>query len=252
VKAKTRRQKGLNASNAPYKNLTLVIDTREKNPDRIGTIKEFFFNMGGTIKMSTVLHCDYYVYGGYMGKPVDLGIEYKELPDLCGTWKELHERFAKTCTVYDNVALFIEGKIKIVSHPETNQTFIANPSTWDDMGELLPYVAYHHGIHEYERMGIIVNQYDNMDMFSYTLDCLLKYLVNYPFTGIRLTKENPYRMNYSMYAQINGLGSKSLELLAPESIGYWLANQAELLKVLKPAKFKKFLAAMDPKGYHQK
>lgn len=236
------------AADAPYKNLKIVIDTREKSKERINHLKEWFFERGGTVQMGTVKYCDYHIMGGFRGKYIDLGLEFKALDDFCTSYHELHERFANTCIEYQNVALFIEGRISLQLSDVTGKYYVKNhiglvgkEGEEVNLAEICPLMVYHHNIHEFERLGIHVSQFDFIYMFGPYLDALLNYLTNYPFSGVRLKKEDPRKAWYSMYAQIDGFGPKSCDKIADASPGYWLDNPDELRTRLGKETTKKLL-----------
>ena len=240
------------ADRAPYKNLTLTIDTREKSQERISHMKDWFFERGGAVKMGTVKHCDYHIFGTKNGKPVDIGIEFKSVLDLCLNWQELRERFADTCNEYQTVALFVMGRISLTVNDQTGKYFVKVEGTGHDeeLQYCLPLAAYHHNLKEWSKQGILITQFDFLWMFGPYIDELLNYTVNYPFAGVRLAQEDPDRMYYSMYAPINGLGPKALDSLktwCPKDI---LEKETEIPKLIGKAKAQRLLNAM--KGIPEK
>lgn len=244
----------------PLSGLELIIDKQEKDLNRRNYIRNYFEDKGGDASLGSLNDYDYRVVGEYRGIPVDVGIEYKRIDDLLGNWKRLQTRFAKAIQHTSDIAIFIEGPVKIHQHfgaelvsrqgnhvkirlIGSKKSYVINPyAPEDEVGELLPYTTYQSKLAQWQEVGVQVRQFDELNMFGDSVLNLLGHLVpttKHPY--LELPKTDYRRERFLWYQTIPRIGADTAMKLAAFPLHHWIDNVDLLVEAIKPARTKRLL-----------
>lgn len=232
----------------PFSDLKLVIDTREQDQGRINRIKMYFENRGAEVQRHVLQDFDYHISGVYDTWEIDLGIEYKTVNDIVGSWKELPERFTRAIQHVNHLALFIEGRITTHVHQDTGKIFVEN-STADETGEAMTYSTMQSKLLQWSMTsGIYVWNFQNTKDFGPSVENLMNHITNVPHTLLELPRKDIRRDRFAFYQNIPGIGGKAAFVLSEHDLIYWLNNEDKLLNAMKPSKTQKILEFIGARG----
>jgi len=89
--------------------IIITIDTREQNKNRISAVERWGELHGAIIEHCKLDHLDYRLVGDFKGHEINIGIEAKALSQFCSDdYQENKDKLFAACSIYDEVALFIE------------------------------------------------------------------------------------------------------------------------------------------------
>jgi hypothetical protein len=223
-----------------YSKLFLEINEipRKEPIEAVKHIVAWFVERGATVKSVQGNSCKFVIYGKFRDKTVDLGIDIMDISELCNEWPELPTKLGNIIEHYVDVGLFICGKIDV--QRGNDKYFVTNPK----MQGSLFYDTYQSRLQTYTELGINVRQFDNLWQFGPSLDNLLHHLTGFPHTGLTPTRDDRFKLNYSMYQNLPKCGASTAAKMAIHSVGYWISHKEELLKLVKPSKYEKIIEAL--------
>lgn len=224
--------------------LTLTIDTREKDQSRINTISKYFKSRNAHVINSKLDTLDYHIHGFYNNKEVDIGIEYKTGSDFAGNRDELPDRFARSLLEYINVGLIIEHDYNRIVDQETKFTEITLYEyviDWNTKQTIYDnYQGLHNALRTYEREGILTGEINGLFEFPRMCIAFLNYVTADDHKGICF--ENGDKRNVLM--KIPGIGVNGADklLLKFGSIhNVFTADEEEIKKCIGNKKGEKFI-----------
>lgn len=192
--------------------LSLTIDTREKDNKRISTITKYFESRGACVITKKLDTLDYHISGFYNDKEVNLGIEYKTGSDFACNQKELHDRFARALLEYDNVGLILEHDYSRIYDATTKNTEVTlfEYIVSSDMILTTNYMGLKNTLRTYGREGVLTGEINKLFEFPRMVITFLNYITSDDHKGICF--ENGDKRNILM--KIPGIGvDKSNKLL---------------------------------------
>jgi len=223
--------------------LIVTADTREeanrKVKTRVSCLEKYITEHGGVFEHAALPNkygLDYKIEGFYRNVQVNLGIEYKTLPDLISNSSILNTRLASACQEYQDTALFIEMGNYITSSKDGIHAFFVNPAVIDGFIDELMNTAMLEGmIESWTRDGLHIRKFRNEDEFPQYFIDLLGYIVKPFHSGLELSNGN-YKSQYlSSLAKLPGIGFKTAsKILNSFPNYYWLSSYdvSQLQKVL--------------------
>jgi len=198
-----------------------------KKRPRIYSIYDHFEAKGSLVGISKLDRCDYHIIGVVDDKEntgevfsvsgihrqhnINLGVEYKYLEDFMGSHIDLPWKLLESAEKYDQVALFIEGKIDIEQLGDF--WFIKSaggPST-------LRYDLFQARVASWQEKGIHVRCFDSEFMFAPTLENLIDYCTKDGHKAFEFREECAANLPLKMLTQIPGLKVHTLSKLLADT-----------------------------------
>jgi ERCC4-type nuclease len=222
--------------------LTLTIDTREKDAKRISTISKYFESRSAHVITEKLDTLDYRITGFYRNKEVDLGIEFKTGSDFAGNFTQLNDRFARACLEYKNVGLILHhdhstiidketlnSEVTAYSYIVTNKTIVScNYSTLQNI------------MRTYEREGILTGEINGLFEFPRMCIAFLNYITADSHEGIAF--ENGDTRNVLM--KIPGIGVNGADKLIDRFGSVYnimVAGESEIKECIGNTRGEKFI-----------
>lgn len=212
------------------------IELAKKRP-RIYGVYEHFERKGALVGISKLDRCDYHIIGvvdavddsgevftvsgQHKQHSINLGVEFKHLEDFTGSHVDLPWKLLESASKYDQVALFIEGKIDI----EQIGDFwfiksVGGPST-------LRYDLFQARLAAWQEKGVHVRCFDNAFMFAPTLENLIDYCAKEGHTAFGFRDECPAELPLKMLTQIPGVKLHTLNKLLADTPEMTMAELLE-------------------------
>lgn len=209
-----------------------------KKRPRIYGVYEHFARKGALVGIDKLNRCDYHIIGvvdtdtedsgevfsvsgQHKQHSINIGVEYKYLEDFMGSHPDLPWKLLESASKYDQVALFIEGKIDI----EQIGDFwfvksIGGPST-------LRYDLFQARIASWQEKGVQVRCFDNAFMFAPTLENLIDYCAKEGHTAFEFREECLANLPLKMLTQIPGIKLHTLNKLLADTPEITMAELLE-------------------------
>ncbi len=178
--------------------LTLTIDTREKDQSRINTISKYFKSRNAHVINSKLDTLDYRIQGFYNNKEVDIGIEYKTGSDFAGNFTELNDRFARASLEYDDIGFVLQHDHTNITDKEILNTEVTAYSYRVTNETVLScnYSTLQNTLRTYEREGILTGEINGLFEFPRMCIAFLNYITADDHKGIAF--ENGDKRNVLM------------------------------------------------------
>jgi len=158
--------------------IIITIDTREQNKNRISAVEKWGELHGAILENKKLDHLDYRLVGDFKGHDINIGIEAKALSQFCSDdYQENKDKLFAACSIYDEVALFIEtGNYEFVvsGFGETNISCRVKPEL-TITGKL---ALFEGACSTLGRYGIHVRQLRSEAHFLYAIENLLTYSIH--------------------------------------------------------------------------
>lgn len=191
--------------------LTLTIDTREKDRSRINTISKYFKSRNAHVINSKLDTLDYRIQGFYNNKEVDIGIEFKTGSDFAGNFTELNDRFARACLEYEDIGFVLQHDHTNITDKETLNTEVTAYSYRVTNETVLScnYSTLQNTLRTYEREGILTGEINGLFEFPRMCITFLNYVTADNHNGICF--ENGDKRNVLM--KVPGIGVNGADKL---------------------------------------
>jgi hypothetical protein len=240
-----------------YPFMHCCIDTREKDRGRIKHIKDYLESRGCHVTIDTCDYLDYVFWGTFFtkssgNKKIDLGVSFKTVSDICTSWDALKGQLYNATEMYDNVALFIHGKIDLSDHEGTDyvknyvtgKTKVLGERGWEEKEvclEMLPYTTYQALKWELGDAGIWVEQFDRLVQFEKTLHNMFMFIANSPHDLVKPPKKDSNAERFNSICQVKRIGASHAHKIKHQHWKYWVENPEELKALVGPAAFKRLM-----------
>jgi hypothetical protein len=222
--------------------LTLTIDTREKDRSRINTISKYFKSRNAHVILSKLDTLDYRIQGFYNNKEVDIGIEFKTGSDFAGNFTELNDRFARASLEYDDIGFVLQHDHTNITDKETMYTEVTAYSYHVTNETVLScnYSTLQNTLRTYEREGILTGEINGLFEFPRMCIAFLNYITADDHKGIAF--ENGDKRNVLMKIQGIGVNGADKLLMKFGSIhNVFIAEEEEIKNCIGNKKGEKFI-----------
>lgn len=222
--------------------LTLTIDTREKDQSRINTISKYFKSRNAHVILSKLDTLDYRIQGFYNDKEVDLGIEFKTGSDFAGNFTELNDRFARASLEYEDIGFILQHDHSSITDKETLNTEVTAYCYHVTNETILScnYSALQNTLRTYEREGILTGEINGLFEFPRMCITFLNYITADNHKGICF--ENGDKRNVLMKVPGIGVNGADKLLLKFGSIhNVFIADEEDIKNCIGNKKGEKFI-----------
>jgi len=187
-----------------YSNEEIIKLTKQR--PRIWQAASHGMKKGAEVVIDNLDRCDYKIEGIYQGKVVCLGIEYKTLNDIAGSIDDLTWKLPEAYNHFDDVALFVEGRLNIVQNGQF--FYVRNFANKD--ASVLRFDKLTGRLETWRKLGIHVRQFEREDMFPIVLEDLLNYITKDVHTTFSTKTQCNEDIVMKMLCQVSGLGVKTI------------------------------------------
>jgi len=190
--------------------ISLTIDTREQDEDRISIITDFFSSRGASVQLLKCEYVDYHLEGYYADKEINIGIEYKTGVDFSGSFTLLNNRLALACGVYDNVGLILQHNHNSIldANYDTYEKFRYRYNVKKDLTLYTDYSSLQNTLRSFANDGVVVGQIKDIWEFPRQVVSMLNYVTNEDHKGLHLDGGNDKQVFRNMLLKIPGIGPR--------------------------------------------
>lgn len=182
--------------NNEFSDLIITIDSREKKPNRIESVRSFFEERGAcvdfgaiSINEGQITSMDYALEGSYKDKTVSLGISAKTLIDFSSSLESLPNELARGYLRFDEIGfVLITGSYETTLSSDSLHAIIKNSKAivrnQDDRADILNTTSMYNALESWQMSGVHCRQIIYEEQFSQAVMSILNYITKDDHRGI--------------------------------------------------------------------